>query len=259
MPIARKLAFALVLTASLGTSTAFAQSAADKKQALELFDQGKAAYREGRFQDSVELLQKAYGLVKEPVLLYNLARAHEGLGDFPAAIKAYEQYLSTEKNVPDRGAIEQKLTSLRRTVAEQARLAKERDEALKKESQPKPEEPAPRVAPGPRPAESPSPWPWVIAGVGAGALVAGAVTGGLALGKNGDAEAAPSQRETAELRSSAETFALASTALLIAGGVVCAAGATWGIIDVATLDGPQGDTAARVRIGPGGVWLVGAF
>jgi tetratricopeptide (TPR) repeat protein len=176
---------AAAFAVSLAISSAPASAGeAEQKQALELYAKGKEAYKEGRFEDAVKLIDAAYALHPEPVLLYNLARAHEGLGDFPKAIAAYEKYLTTEKQIADRGAIEQKVTSLKRTVEEQARLARERDEALKaKAGAERPQDPKepPRDPAKEGDSRGPSPWPWTIAALGAGGLVAGGVLGGLAL------------------------------------------------------------------------------
>jgi hypothetical protein len=212
-----------------------------QKQALELFEQGKSAYREGRFADSVALLEKAYALYPEPVLLYNLARSQEGLG-------------KTEKDVPDRGAIEQKVASLKRTVDEQARLAKERDDALRADKEDKP----PGSDQPPPPDEHVSPWPWVIAGLGASGVVAGAVTGSMALSKNDDAENAPSQVETVELRDEAEELALISTVTFAVGGAFAAGGVIWGIVDLTTGAG-EADAKVSVRAAPGSIWISGRF
>lgn len=258
------LAAVVVALASLAALPAHA-GPAEQKQALELFGKGKEAYKAGRFEDAVKLLEAAYALHPEPVLLYNLARAQEGLGKFPEAIAAYEKYLASEKEIPDRAGIEQKVANLKRTVEEQDRLARERDEALKKKEQPgdatsAQSTPPPKPAP-PEERPGPSPWPWTIAALGAGGLVAGGVLGGLALGKNDDAEAAASQLDAATLRDEADGLALGSTIAFIAGGVVLAAGASWGIADVVIKSKDDSAPAATVsvRVGPGGVGVVVGF
>lgn len=215
-------------------------TASQRERALDLFEKGKTAYREGRFEEAVELLTEAYALEPVPVLLYNLARAEEGKGAFAEAIAAYERYLATEKEIPDRGAIEQKITSLRRTIEEREALAKERDEAKRREAEkPSMGRAEPDVA---------SPWPWVVAAAGVGGTVAGAVLGGLALGRNDEAEAAPSQSEAALARDEAEGLALGSTVLFVVGGVIAGGGLVWGIVDVATLDGSDEAAPAKVSL-----------
>src|SRR5436190_6871538 len=73
-----------------------ASKATTEAQALDLFEKGSDAYQKGRFAEAVELLQKAYALKREPVLLYNLGRAYEGLGDAKNAARAYSEYLGSE-------------------------------------------------------------------------------------------------------------------------------------------------------------------
>ncbi|NUP13924.1 MAG: hypothetical protein HOW73_48435 [Polyangiaceae bacterium] len=108
----------------------------------------------------------------------------------------------------------------------------------------------PRV-PKERTAAVVSPWPWVIAAVGASGLIAGGATGGVALSTRDDAEAAPSQREGADLAASADTLASASTGLFIVGGLLLAGGAAWGIVDVATLGSDDDRGKATLVVGPG--------
>src|SRR5207253_7914242 len=74
----------------------------DERRALELFKESENKYREGRFQDAVDLLLEAYRLHGASVLLYNLGRAYEGLGNLPSAIDSYTKYLERDAQAPDR-------------------------------------------------------------------------------------------------------------------------------------------------------------
>jgi tetratricopeptide (TPR) repeat protein len=235
---------------ALSASTSDAD-AKDKAEALALFEQGRAAYRDGQFAESVKLFTKAYALQPEPVLLYNLARSEEGLGDYPAAVDAYERYLVQAKDVKDRGSIEQRVATLRKSIEEKQRLAHERDEAERAKQQAAKSgegtggEPAPQVS-------SPSPWPWALFGVGAAGVVVGGILGGVALSKNGNADSAASQLEASDGRSSAEGLALGSTIALIAGGTIAGVGLIWGIADVASSSGePEPAPAATVSLSAG--------
>jgi tetratricopeptide (TPR) repeat protein len=243
--------------------TAAAQPAkVDDRKALELFEQGFKAYQEGRFQQAIDLLEKAYAMKQEPVLLYNLARAHEGVGNLDQAISMYERYLNETKDVADRAAIEKRVETMRGQIAERDRLRRERDDARKRDAQAPPggvvEPPKDDVE-----TRSTSPLPWIVGGVGAAGLIAGGVLTGLALGKHNDAEAAPSQREAADLQASAESLGTGGTIALIAGGGVLGIGVIWGILDLTVLaepapEEPQG-AAVRFRIGPTGGAILGRF
>lgn len=110
----------------------------------------------------------------------------------------------------------------------------------------KPRATAPVVATPPRPAgpepsrvepePTPSRVPWVVAGAGAALMVAGAVTGVVALGKESDMATAcpndvcPSTFDLAGARSSAKTMIGVTDVLLIGGGVLVAGGVTWALL-----------------------------
>lgn len=237
--------------ASVAASTGEARAdQAAHKRALDLFDLGKIAYQEGRFADAVALLERAYAIEPAPVLLYNMARAYEGSGNFEKAIDAYARYLAQAEKMPDRPAIEARVESLRGAVAEKERLARERDEANARRARTPPPLGSREAgdAPSDRPSD-PSPAPWIIAGVGGAGLAAAAIVGGVALAKHGDATDAPDQRGAFDLQSSAEDLGLASTVLFVAGGAVAAVGVTWGIIDVASSG--DGATVEAAFVGTG--------
>jgi tetratricopeptide (TPR) repeat protein len=235
-------------------------AAADKARAADLFNKSADAYRQGDFALAIKLLDEAYGLDPQPVLVYNRARAAEGLGDLDGAIAGYEKFLADEPNPPDRGAIEQRVATLKRQRDERAALVRDRD--ARREEPPPPSPAAPAPAPAERSTAEParthrSPLPYVVAGVGAAGLVAGAVFGVLAVSKKNDAVSERTQQKSMDLKSSADGLATASTVSFIVGGVLVAAGAAWLLVD--------GDVLSKkkhaARLGPYlsasgiGVWL----
>lgn len=200
-------------------------------RALVLFERGKLAYQEGRFDESILLLKEAYAIKAEPVLLYNLGRAHEANGQLSEAVDAYERYLASATAPPDRPEVEAKIADLEAKIAQVARdaetaAAAERQAREDREREAR-EQRAEREA-----AASPNLVPWIVAGSGAVIVGVGATFGVLALGKNSDASEARSQKDAVDQQDSAESLALVSTISLIVGGAVLAGGATWGIIDL---------------------------
>ena len=202
------------LLAGFGAESARADETRDRDaRALDLFEKSEAAYDGGRFADAIALLKQSYELKKEGVLLYNMGRAYEGLGDLANAAQSYEAFLQATPNAQDRGALERRIATLRRQLAEREALRKQ---ALQ------------------HPPRSPSAIPWVIAGVGAAGLVTGGVVGVLASQRNHDAKSEPTYTRADTLQSQAESFAKVANICFIAGGVVLAAGVIWGIIDVSS-------------------------
>ena len=259
------LAFLLCM---LGSAPAFAEGAPkdasgpDKARAAELVKKSVEAYRQGDFKQAIALLDEAYAIDPQPVLTYNRARAQEGLGNVDDAIAGYEQYLAQEPAAPDRGAIEQRLVTLRRQRDERATLEKERDARR--------DAPVPNnVAPPPPPAAAPPPdaplasrhsvFPYVVAGGGVVAVAVGGVLGAVALSRNDAAASEPVQRNAIDLKDQAHGLATASTAAFIVGGVLVAAGVTWWVIDHGVFSKQSRAASLGVRLGPGMLGLGGVL
>jgi len=109
----------------------------------------------------------------------------------------------------------------------------------------------------PRAEQSPSVVPWVVAGVGGAMVVVGAITGVVALGKQSDISTAcpndvcPASFDLAGARSSAKTFIGVTDVLLIGGGVLAAAGITWGILSSSKSSGaPASAPKTRISLFP---------
>lgn len=72
---------------------AFAQGApASSDTPDEAKRKGDEAMVALRYQDALEHYQRAYEATKSPALLYNMGRAYEGLGEFPKALDALEEF-----------------------------------------------------------------------------------------------------------------------------------------------------------------------
>lgn len=207
-----------------------------RQRAIALFVESEAAYRTGRFRQAVELLEQSYALVAEPVLLYNLARAYEALGDGPGAIDAYERYLSADPDVADRESIEQRVAALRSSAhppAPEAAVAPPPARPIPAESAvqqpPKPPADAP-AASSPQPkvsVDSATSWslaPWVTVGVGGALLSSALVLDSMADARHERAQRSPDVAGASEAQSDAEALALSATVVGIAGATVAAAG-----------------------------------
>ncbi|MBS2013425.1 MAG: tetratricopeptide repeat protein [Deltaproteobacteria bacterium] len=252
---------AIVLAAVLIGATERPASAEPRGQAqgraLDLFEQGAKAYREGRFQDAVDLLLEARKLKSEPVLLYDLGRAYEALGKPVEAADAYEQYLREDPRAADRRAIEGRIATLRGQAAEleRARAAP----APPRASQSDGARAAAPVGPEKEP-ESPSVVPWVLLGTGLAVLGGGLVVGAAASSKHDAAVAEAKQAAAADLQSSAETLATASTITIIAGGVIAAAGLAWlGVRAFSATPAPASARGLRIVPGLGELVVGGRF
>jgi tetratricopeptide (TPR) repeat protein len=101
-----------------------AHAASSLEEAKQHADNGQALYKEARYREAVDELEKAISLsIKlKPeaagVINYNLGQAYEKLGDIGAAVKAYREYLRLVPKATDRAAVQTIIANL------EARLAK---------------------------------------------------------------------------------------------------------------------------------------
>ena len=77
--------------AALLLLAAAAPAAADDPAALK--KQGDEAMRTLHYQEALEAYDKAYALKRDPAILYNRARAEQGLANYPAALDAIEEFV----------------------------------------------------------------------------------------------------------------------------------------------------------------------
>ncbi|HSO40493.1 MAG TPA: hypothetical protein VLT33_48535 [Labilithrix sp.] len=244
------------LTSSLVARTAQAGDRAPKAppsaraRALDLFEQSAKAYREGRFQDAIDLLLEARRVKAEPVLLYNIGRAYEALGSSTQAADAYATYLLEEPRAPDRRAIEIRIETLRAQANE---LEKARSLPPPVEAKPLPPEAAPLAPPAPPRSESTVVVPWIVAGVGVVGIGAGVALGLAAQSRHRSAVDEPGQAAAQREQDRAETLATGATVAFVAGAAVAAVGIGWLSVRLFTA-GP-----ANVVAGPTSLGLRGSF
>ncbi len=230
----------IVLAVLVGgwTTSAYAN---DRDKALALFEASDKAYKAGEFEHAVELLQEAYGLYPEPLLLYNLGRAQEGLGDTSGAIASYEKYLHDATDIKDRGAIERRIDTLKAQLAKQEQDAKRRaeEEELRRHPPPPIDERTPLEKYG----------PWITIGAGGLVTATGVVFGIRAESTHDDAVATPIQRDAAELQRSAERSATLANVLFAMGGAAIVGGVVWKVWQWKT----SRTTSAQVVVSPASV------
>lgn len=260
-----RLPYVLALALALSAGVAYADDK-NKDKALALFEKSDKAYKAGKFERAVKLLEEAYTLYPEPILLYNLGRAQEGLGDVRGAIASYERYLKDGKQIADRKAIERRLETLKAQEAEKASEAKRlaEEEARRKQA-----EEAKRLADEQRERErlraeqlakenERSPLEqygsWITMGAGGALVVTGIFFGVRASTTHDDAVATPIQRDAVELQHSAERSATIANVLYVIGGATLAGGIGWKIWQIRS-----GKAQAQVTVAPNAVAIGGSW
>ncbi|MFN3197271.1 MAG: tetratricopeptide repeat protein [Bradymonadia bacterium] len=96
---------------------------AEQMQAREAYKEGITAFRARDFETASAAFGRAHTLDPAPILLFNLARCAEELGDGPKAIEYYTRYLeeSDAKGIPidDRAEVERSIRLIRVGLARQ--------------------------------------------------------------------------------------------------------------------------------------------
>jgi len=138
---------ALVLT----TGNALAD---ERTEARAHYRRGMADIANGRYDVGVEELKKAYDILPNATVLYNIARAYVDMGDLENAVTYYRKY--NEGNPPDRDEVAEIISAL------ETRIRKQQAELLEAQQ-------ASTTAPGAQPGGPSAP-----SGPGAGAQPGGA-------------------------------------------------------------------------------------
>ncbi len=174
----------------------FAQTAEEKAKVL--YEEGVGAFQEQDYGTALQRFERAYMLDPSPVLLYNLARAHEEMGHAREAAEHFQMYLDRDPGASDRAEVEGRIHALR----------------------------ASEGGPG-----SYRPWAWGCL-AGAVASTAAGVALGIAVGdaesEHADARTGAAKARTAE---DAERYALWTNVSFAAAGVLAAAGLTLFVLE----------------------------
>jgi tetratricopeptide (TPR) repeat protein len=145
---------------------------ADDRRARRLFERGKEAFDHERYARALGNFADAHRLSPRPLLLYNIAAAHDALGNASDARMHYRAFLAAQPSTPMRPDIETRIHRLDDALGEDtsalsagdaAELSHELDHLLKSEA------PAPRARPVHR-----TWWFWTALG---GVVMAGAAVG----------------------------------------------------------------------------------
>lgn len=81
------------------------------------FKKGTDLYRQARYREAIAEFQAAYRLRPHGVLHFNIAQCHEKLGDIPAALASYHDYLREVPGAEDRDTVQRAISNLEARLA----------------------------------------------------------------------------------------------------------------------------------------------
>jgi hypothetical protein len=111
--------FLAVITASLlmQASGVFAQEESGRDaEARGLFEAGRAAFDQGRYQDALGYFDRSYQLSRRPQLLYNIGQVHDRLRHDDEALQALTQYLKQVPGATNREEVEHRIEALKHAM-----------------------------------------------------------------------------------------------------------------------------------------------
>ncbi len=88
------------ITVCCFSTTAWAQTEAEKKQAQVYFEAGAEEYAKGEYSKAIVEFLKGYNLVPNAMFLYNISLSYRKLGNWEDALAAAEK-AKTEEGMPD--------------------------------------------------------------------------------------------------------------------------------------------------------------
>jgi len=240
-------------------------------EARPLFEAGRAAYDEARYESALQYFRRAYELCPErPALLYNIGTTADRLRLDDEAREAYRQYLERLPNAPNRSAAESRLQFLEQQsrteptppdptpvpdVEPQLPPPAEREGAT---PPPQPVADAVVAGPGDDGESGPGFAPWLVVGAGGALAVTGVILVAVALGDRSTVEDTPDGSRWVDIEGAYDAVGPTSTAgfLLLGVGVAAAAGGlAWWLAG----SGSSSESSVNVAVGPGGLVTTGVF
>jgi tetratricopeptide (TPR) repeat protein len=89
-----------------------------KDRARVLFQQGVAAYRDGKFYEAVAIFLQTQRIYPDTQLCFNIARAYENLGNNSAALRYYRDYLRQADRPSDGDDVRERVRRLEQQLAQ---------------------------------------------------------------------------------------------------------------------------------------------
>lgn len=224
--------------------------AAHDAETRAMFERGREAYAEGRYQDALELFESAYVRAPFPELLFNIGLLHHRLGHDRAALEAFEEYLESAGEGPDRDEVERRIRVLRIRLTEAEGQAEGQAAA-----QEQPTEPAREVASPAQPARSQPEIGWPLLAGGAALVLGGVVA--VVIGATERAAVEGSSDGALEWTEALDRLAVAD-GLVVGGAIGLGVGAALGLIAIPFFQ-TDGDAQVTVSLRGPGLEIGGAF
>lgn len=257
LPLVLVFSFPILLAASPGRAQPRASADALDTEARALFEAGRTAYNDARYEDALGYYQRSYELSHRPELLYNIGQCQDRLRHDAEAVVAFEGFLAARPDAPQHAEVTARLAILRRS-AEAGTAAPAVDETAEiEETEIEATEASPiDASAAPVDSTGPDAAPWVVVGVGGAVAIAGAILLGVGYADIAAVEGARDVpfSSVSGAYDTAPVLTGTGWAALGVGVALAGVGLAWGLSS-----GGGASEHARLRIGPTGITLSGSF
>ena len=271
------LAAMALFASAIVPSRGEAQSHAHDEEARALYEAGRVAFDDGRFEAALDRWTESYALVELPALLYNIGTAHDRLGHVAEALDFYERFLEANPDAPNRNYVERRVEVLSAQAAALERAnptdsdehgdpgegalgaGATTDDAVSEAGSDEASADDEAEAPRGQPAGA-----IVVASLGVAVLGAAIATGVVSNGRYADLEErCPGGVCPADAQDDIDALQginLATDVLFAAGGALLVGGVIGWIVKATQGDDDEEDRAAvQLDVGPGSLVLRGTF
>jgi tetratricopeptide (TPR) repeat protein len=236
---------------ALWTPSSVAQATpveANDEEARSLFEAGRSAYGDGRFEEALGHFRRSYELSHRPQLLYNIGQCQDRLRRDAEALATFEEFLTLLPESPQHTEVAARIEILRAAI--------ERGEASEAVAETEAETEVTEAPVAPVLPSEPDPAPWIVLGVGGAVAVAGAILLGVGYANVATVEGAMNVpfSSVRGAYDSAPALTGAGWAALGLGVALAGVGLVWGLSS-----GGGGNEHAHLRMGPTGISVSGSF
>ncbi len=116
MPVPRALAIVTMCAIAVPSLAQTPRSA--EERAADLAKEGVALFQEGRYRDALMRFLDSYAHAKIPVVIWNIGRCYEELGDFGSALRYFEEFEPLAKDEDERRKARAWIEKMRLRIAE---------------------------------------------------------------------------------------------------------------------------------------------
>jgi hypothetical protein len=106
----------MILAVILASAALAASPDPDVAKAKQTFDAAQRLYKQARYADALAKFEEAYRFKPHPVIIYNIGKCYERLGEISKALRQYHEYLRMMPDAKDKEQVTDAIANLERRL-----------------------------------------------------------------------------------------------------------------------------------------------